>query len=166
MAERGTKLQKQAIEFEKNGVFMYLEAAGETNNPLARRLFYSLAIEEIEHITWIEDRLSENALPEKGDILEEKIKHLFQSLKEIQIKEESDNVESLEKAMQMERKGRDLYKSLRDQAVSEGEREFFRRLVAEEERHLTSLENVYSYLTESEDWFHNTEANTWNWMNL
>lgn len=166
MVKRQSELQKKAISFEKKGVSMYLHAADQTNNPLARRLFYSLAIEEIEHITWIEDQLPQVSPESSEGVIEEKVKAVFASLREKEIRKDSDNVAALEKAMEMEKQGRDLYQSLRDEATTEDEKDFFRRLVVEEEKHLTSLENVYHYLTDSSDWFHSTESQTWNWMNL
>lgn len=165
MAKKLSVLQKKAIEFEKNGVHMYLEAAEKTENPLARKLFYSLAIEEIEHISFIEERLKADSMTGDEEKIEGKIKAVFHSLEEKEIKEDSDNVEGLEKAMEMERRGKDLYLGLRDEAETEEEKAFFTKLVKEEERHLESLENVYHYLTDADDWYHSTESNTWNWMN-
>lgn len=165
MAKQLSLLQKKAIEFEKNGVYMYLEAAGKTENPLARKLFYSLAIEEIEHISFIEEKLKADSIAIDDDNIEKRIKEVFQSLEKKEIREDSDNVEGLEKALEMEKKGKELYLSLREEAKEEEEKAFFTKLAKEEERHLESLENVYHYLTDADDWFHSTESNTWNWMN-
>lgn len=166
MGKELSMLQKQAIQFEKNGVYMYLEAAEKTKNPLARRLFYSLAIEEIQHISFIEDQLKSPTSKAGEKQIEEKIREVFHSLGEKEIREDSDNVEALEQAMEMEKKGKELYLSLKKEAGDEGEKAFFGKLVEEEEIHLLSLENVYHYLTDSVDWFHANESQSWNWMNL
>jgi len=166
MTELGSA-RERAIEFEKSGVEMYLKNADKTANPLARNLFYSLAIEEIEHIMFIEKQID----PSEGlaigeDNVQQKMKLVFNSLEEEDIEQDSDNVAVLELAMKLEEKGKSLYIDLRDGAESEEEKKYFTTLIKEEERHLEALKNVHSYLTKTSDWFHGDERSTWNWMNI
>ena len=43
-----------ALEFERLGAQMYLELAAQTDNPLGKKLFYSLATEEVDHARQID----------------------------------------------------------------------------------------------------------------
>ncbi len=165
MEKNLSSAQIKALDFERRGVKMYLEAAKKTTNPLARRLFYSLAKEEIDHMTFIEDLKGEDLNVEE-EIIESRIKEIFFSLEEREIKRDSDNVEALEGAIKMEEKGKLMYMELRDNSTTEEEKTFYSKMVEEEDHHLSSLQNVHSYLTDSADWFHSTESSTWNWMNI
>ncbi|NLY10722.1 MAG: ferritin family protein [Firmicutes bacterium] len=158
-------LQKQAIKFEKHGSIMYLEFAEQTANPLVRRLFYQLALEEIQHIQVIEDK-TEGIGEISVDVshVEQNIKDAFSRLTKDGVKSDADNVEGLEKAMQLEREGIQLYEGLRDNAKTEAEKKFFQFLVDQEAKHLAALQNVYHYLTNNSDWFHGSETEVWNWL--
>lgn len=162
-----------AINFERKGVTFYMELAAQTENRLGRRLFYTLAKEEVDHILTIESisrqiQRQETANVEgsvKQDNLEEEMKHYFQAftVKDLQEKKHS-NIEGYEMAMDIEQRGYEMYKKFYEQAQGEQEKEFFKMMMEEEQNHFSALQNVYYYLTSSSDWFSETESRVWNWM--
>ncbi len=165
------KTVQAAINFERRGVNFYLELASQTKNRLGRRLFYSLAGEEISHILTIEDmaqQLEERKIissESSGEKLEGKIRNYFQSLaREKLIENRMDNLEGYEMAMQIENQGYEMYKNFQAEAGSEYEKNFFTRMMEEERKHYEALQNVYYYLKSPDDWFSESESRVWNWM--
>lgn len=159
---------QQALDFEEKGATFYQAKAGEAANPLVKRLFLALAIEENQHQLRIQEIYhalqSDGPWPEAtgASTLQEVIRSLFSNLSAAERKV-SDNVEALVMAMEMERKGYAMYQEAMQ--GSEGvEQRFFRSMMAEEGAHLEALENVYYFLTDTEDWFASEESKVWNWM--
>ncbi|MGB9813034.1 MAG: ferritin family protein [Thermovenabulum sp.] len=162
---------KKAIEFERKGFEFYKKIAGEITQPLAKRLFESLAEQEKEHIRSIEDIFEKGSFEEghkelsDGKKMEDEIKKVFYELEEEKRKIPLDHVEGYKLAMELEKKGYEMYKEFFQNAEGK-EKEFFERLMEQEKEHLESLDNVYRYLTESEVWYSEEESKVWNWMNM
>lgn len=169
-----TNALKISIDFEKKGVGLYLELAGKTKNLLTRRLFYSLARQEIEHILKFEDIYetlrNENKWPtwtvEEGEKIEFIIKEFFSRAKKDPSIKAAGNVRGLELAMEMEKKGFRMYEKFLEKAVNVNERLFYKELLKQENQHYEALANVHLYLTQTSDWFTEEESRIWNWMNL
>jgi rubrerythrin len=165
---------KISLDFERRGVDFYLNTAKKTKNPLARRLFHSLAIEEIQHIMKFED-IYENLKEQKkwprwtvaeGKKLEVIIKDFFAAARKDKTICLADNIKGLELAMEMEKKGYRMYEEFLEKAADENEKIFYRELLKQESKHYEALANVHSYLTNTGDWLEEEESKTWNWMNL
>ncbi len=165
---------KISLDFERRGVEFYLNTAKKTKNPLARRLFHSLAIEEIQHIMKFED-IYENLKKEKkwpcwtvveGKKLEQVIKDFFAMAKKDKSICLADNVKGLTLAMEMEKKGYRMYEEFLEKAADENEKIFYRELLKQENAHYEALANVHSYLTHTGDWLEMEESKIWNWMNI
>ncbi len=171
MSEQFPEVIQQALDFEEKGASYYQNKAKEAKNPLVKRLFLSLAVEENEHQMRIHEiyqaMKTGQDFPEAstGHSLEDSIRDFFKSLSQSELKLE-DNVEALTVAMDLERTGYAMYQDAADKSSTNAEKEFFKAMQKEERDHLTALENVYYFLTDTEDWFANEEAKVWNWMNL
>lgn len=163
-----------ALDFEVKGAGMYLKLATATGNPLGKKLFYSLALEEIEHAKKVDDihsRLKEKAGWEKSVLrmppsITAIMKGYFRESKRAELKRPADNLAGYELAMKMERESYKTYNEFRDAAKSEVEKEFYQLLMDQEKEHLDAIVNVYSYLTNTDDWLQEQESKVWNWMNL
>lgn len=162
---------REALAFEEKGAEYYQEQARKAENQLVKRLFLSLAVEENQHQLTIQEIYQAmqdgRKLPNqrKGARLQETIGSFFANLSEEERKW-SDNVEALVLAMDLEKKGYAMYQKAAERTTDSGEKEFFRAMQVEEGEHLEALENVYYYLTDSEDWFAQEESKVWNWMVL
>ena len=160
--EKGMKFAK---EFEKNGTNLYIELGMKAENLITKKLFYSLAKQEIEHLETIEDYfLTKNyEKPEELDI-EEEMKRFFSNLKE---KEKTETqLDGYKIALEVEKNGYSHYERFYKEAKDEKEKQLFKFLMEQEKSHIDAIVNIYSYLTETGDWFEKEESKTWNWMNM
>ncbi len=161
-----------AVNFERKGVSFYMELASQTENRLGRRLFYTLAKEEVEHILIIDDirrKLDKGEAlgqdPLMKTTIEEQMKEYFSAFKVEQLQEKKmSNLDGYEMAMDIENKGFEMYDKFFREAEDEKTRDFFKKMKEEEKRHFDALQNVYYYLTDRDHWFSETESKVWNWM--
>jgi rubrerythrin len=162
---------KKAHDFEKESVELYLDAGEKTGNQLARKLFYSLAKQEVDHILKVFEigEVLQGESPgqgyEENAAIEKEIKVFFTSHRKSELKKDMSNIEGLESGIELEKKGYRMYEKFMNEAESEAEKKFFRLLMEEETQHLNALENVYNFLTGPGDWFEREESKVWNWMN-
>jgi len=160
------KFVKKAMDFEKAMVSFYLEKGYSASNLLVQKLFLELAKQEIDHLVFILE------FPVAGDTVktmqtgevEESIKEFFLRWQPVRERQETDNIEALTTAIEMEQAGLTMYREI-VQNSAESDRLFFTQLLQQEKQHLESLQNVHFYLTGTGDWFEEEESRRWNWMN-
>ncbi|ADL07004.1 DUF892 family protein [Thermosediminibacter oceani] len=161
---------EKALNFEKEGFEFYKKIAAEMQNPLAKRLFESLAEQEKEHMKKIKeiyeslDFAASSNQPATAAGIEEELKKIFFELEESRRKMPLDHLEGYKLAMEMEKKGYNMYREFTQTAASESEKKFFEALMQEEKEHLNSLDNVYRFLTDTPTWYSEEESRVWNWM--
>lgn len=163
-----------ALEFEQKGVALYLRLAAETSNELGKKLFYTLAGDEVQHARKIDSMFGE--LKKKNGAagldtvtlpgVTELIKTFFAAADTAYLKKNVGNIEAYEIAMKMEREGYATYQEFSAMATSSQEKEFFNYLLSQEKEHIDAIANVYAYLTDIGDWLQEDESRTWNWMNI
>ncbi|GAB6062659.1 ferritin family protein [Deferrisoma palaeochoriense] len=140
-----------AVKFESDGRDFYLQAAERVGNPLAKAVFQALAEDELDHIRRVREIYEElkskpgwpdtAAMVARASGVEDAFARAAREL-DRQVAPDADAVEALEKAAEMERKGLDFYRNRLAQASCDAEAEFYRRLVAEEEVHLRTIERA------------------------
>jgi len=163
---------KGAVNFERKGVSFYMELASQTENRLGRRLFYTLAKEEVEHILIIDDirrKLDRGEELGKAPLMkttiEDQMKQFFSAFNAEQLQEKNaSNLDGYELAMEIENKGYEMYDKFLNEAEDEKAKTFFQKMKEEEKRHFDALQNVYYYLTSRDHWHSETESEVWNWM--
>lgn len=161
------KSMKFALEFEKNGAIFYINMGLKAGNIITKKLFYTLAGQEIEHLENIESFIINeqyNKVERNEDEVENEIRSFFGSLNKKNRLEHNLDVYNM--ALEMEKKGYLQYEKFYNEAKNEKEKEFLKFLMAEEKKHMEAIINVYSYLSETDDWFQKEESKVWNWMNL
>lgn len=163
-----------ALDFEIKGTLLYLKLAKKTKNILGKRLFYSLASQEIDHAKKV-DEIYEMIKKNKGweaspsgnlPTVESIFRDFFKKSEKIDFKKDSENMSGYKVAMEMEEKGYKAYGNFFNGAASIPEKNFFKQLMVQEKEHLDSLRNVYYYLTNTGDWFREDESRIWSWMNI
>lgn len=179
MAERDEKMLewlKVALDFENEGLLFYTKAASESSNVLSRRLFRTLAGQEIEHAKKIEEIYGlveggkELPPPERLKKIgahvdvEKDIREFFGTTDRGSLRKDMGNVEAMEMALAIEKKSYNLYSEQLKDATNASEEEFLKALRDEEKKHIDALDNVYYYLTDPEMWFSGDESRVWNWM--
>jgi rubrerythrin len=156
------EILEKAIHFEETGMAFFKERAQNAPSQLERNLFQSLAKDEAGHkahlVKMRDDLLAANSV----DVLQQAADHDHAAPREIFEKAladssdpyeaESDELEIIKGAMDIERNGYAMYSSAVDQVTSERAKEIFRHLAAEEQNHYSLLKNTYDYLSEPEAW--------------
>ncbi len=144
-----------AIEFETDGRAFFLEAAKKTSDYFGRIIFNSLAEEELDHVERIKaiDRSLRNSgqWPSEEDHAEKHRENIFEEARmhmDKTVEDRTDDLQAVKVAMDLEEKGYRFYSDLAAHAVDSREKEFYRRLAAEEKRHLQILEYTWSTLVE------------------
>lgn len=156
-----------ALLFEELGEKFYRQLATETDNPLSKKLFFSLAEQEKYHAEMIKN-YQVNKKYEKivFDSIEETVRSIFAELGKELIGKDVDHIAGIEKAMEMEKEGYDLYTEAYNSTQDPDDRAFLMFLIEMEKEHYEGLANLHYYYTDNGNWIAEDEAQVWNWMNL
>ncbi|MGI6595642.1 MAG: DUF2202 domain-containing protein [Elusimicrobia bacterium] len=156
-----------AREFERDGAIFYIEMGMKADNIITKKLFYTITRQEIEHLEAI-DSFIINGLhrnyEDSGEKVEIEMRDFFKKLKAKGVSE--SHLQAYETAIDMEKRSYQLYERFYHEAKNDEERNFFNFLMSEEKKHLDAFVNVYSYLSDTDDWFQQEESKVWNWMNI
>ena len=155
-----------AIRMETSGQEYYLKAGRESNNELGKKLLESLSTEEAIHRQKFEkiyDTIrSQKAWPvitfQPGRA--EGLRTIFARATEelcSTVRVLSTELGAIEKAMEMENKTYDFYKSQEEKTSYDAEKDFYQSLAAEERGHYLVLLDYYEYLKDPAGWFVNKE---------
>lgn len=160
---------RQAMDMEEQGRRHYEELVAKTVNPLAKRLFQELAMDEERHAERFREILHQDVLGEltpfrEPGSLENTVQQYYQSLDHGERKQPFDQVSGLEAAMRMEKASQDRYAGLAGEATDPQLARFFDLLTEEEYGHFLALANVHLYLTRTGMWFDIEDSKKWNWM--
>ncbi len=147
---------------EIDGKEFYLKASQESSNELGKKLLESLAAAEDLHRQKFEeiyDAIRNKKawpvialLPDGGKGL----RTIFaRALEEMGTSAKAADTElnAIAKAIDMETKNYDFYKSQEEKANHDAEIEFYRSLAAEEREHHLTLLDYYEYLKDPASWF-------------
>ena len=155
-----------AIQMEIDGKEYYQKASRESGNKVGKELFEWLAAEEDKHRQRFEDIYDAikkqkawpevNIQPRKGEILDTLF---FEAMRVAgtQVKAASAELDAIAKAMDMETKTENFYKSQGGEAVYDAERKLYMSLAAEERGHYLALVDYREYLVDPAGWFRKAE---------
>jgi rubrerythrin len=163
---------RTALDIEHKGATAYIDAGNKTKHPLAKRLFYRLAQEEIDHILKIEDIFQSiegkkpwpDWQPAPAGKIETSIRAFFVQVGRDTASKPLDNVQVLKMAMELEKQSYKIYADMEKSNADERVQRFSKELKKQETEHYEALENIYRFLTGTKDWFQETEGKVWNWM--
>jgi len=145
----------EAVKFESDGRDFYLRAAEQAQDPLAKAIFLSLAEDEKDHVRRVREIYEElKDKPGWPDVSSMVARHsgVLDAFEEASarrveaVAKDASAGRALRTAQEMEKKGLAFYRDRLSRASCDAEAEFFRRLVAEEEVHLATLEKVLAEL--------------------
>ncbi len=150
----------KAIAFEEEGMAFFLDRAENAPSTLERNLFSSLAKDEAGHkahlVRMRDDILKTetlDALPAVDEDHITNVRGIFEnSLEQVQDPYEYQNeeLEILQGAMEVERKGYHLYNNAAQQVTNTQAKAIFEHLADEEQNHYTLLKNTYDYMADPE----------------
>ncbi|HUT79080.1 MAG TPA: ferritin family protein [Polyangia bacterium] len=154
-----------AIRNETAEMEYYLVEARRSGNPVAKRLFETLAGDEQEHMTrlralhvrliadgsWPEDVTIEVAGTNIKQVLENFGRNLETAV------HDGDDIAALNKGIEFERNGSKLYNDLAAACRNLQEQRFFRFLAGIEREHMLSIQDSLFYLEDPQGWFEEQE---------
>ena len=159
----------ESVRFEKEGRDYFLESAKKAKNEATTKIFEQIAEEELQHIKVINtvyDRMKETGSWDESTSDYKGYKGNKNRFVEIaravptKIKVSSDDVQALEHAMEIEKKGKALYQAKAAETDIEFEKKFFTFLAEEEEGHYLSFLDSCEYLADPEAWLEQKEKIT------
>ncbi len=141
---------EEAIRFETDGREFFLKAAEKAKGYFVKTIFQIIAEEELVHIKKIKQIYGDPVAPEKQPIYpvaEEKsnLQNIFQQAKEKMDQSDlinTDEIEAIRLAIQLEIKGHDFYDRLAKEATGDFEKAFYQELAQAEEIHFSVLRQM------------------------
>jgi rubrerythrin len=153
-----------AIRLEEDGLKFYREIAAKTKNLLTKKMFESLADDELKHIEWIKNLAPDiSRSAEFNEKTFKRLKSIFSDLPK-SIKEEAvatkDDIKAIDIAYSMEIKSKLEYQRFADESDDKEIKNLFIILADIERFHAELLSNSKEYLNHPGDWFMQEEG----WM--
>ena len=145
-----------AIQMEHDGEVFYSEAAANTQNPLGKQMFESLAADERRHGQIVRAIAEGMGAAMEGDMPKQRLVTLFSQLGSqlaAELGAEPDDSKVIEKAIDMEQASVQLYQEQAGKAQAEAHRALYQRLAQEESQHIEILRNTLAYLNDTGHWF-------------
>jgi len=144
-----------AIRMETDAMKFYKDAAQRTSHPMGRRMFEGFIRDEARHLRMLEDILKGLEIDPHVQSFQD-VRTIFSDLKDQmmeRISATTDEKEAIKIALEMEKKGYEFYQEAVQKAEDPKEKKLFEVLVQEEERHYQILNNTYSFLEDTGNWF-------------
>lgn len=161
---------KAYIQTEIEGHRFYQMAAERTENALGKKMFLSLANDELEHARKLSSEyrsvseagrwLTVEELSQQGREGAQESFPVFPSDEQrisALIPEGSDDLQALTIAINIEKESYQQYARAAAEASDEAAKALFQRLMVEENRHLKIVESSYEYLADTGSWFQDIE---------
>ena len=155
-----------AIQMEIDGKEYYRRASQKSGNRVGKELFEWLAAEEDKHRQRFEAIYSSikrekawsevDTQPVKGEILKTLFSETMRAVGP-NVKMATVELDAIAKAMEMETKSHEFYKSQGEEAVYDAERKLYTSLAAEERGHYLALVDYREYLIDPAGWFRKIE---------
>ncbi|MFO8073910.1 MAG: ferritin family protein [Polyangia bacterium] len=154
-----------AIQNERTERQFYLNEAGRSQNPVAKRLFETLAEDEEEHerrLTGLHEKLtSDGSWPEHVpiELADTNVKSVLDGIarKQETVAHDDDDIAALNKAIEFEQKGSKLYADLAEECDNPAEKKFFSFLAGIEREHMLSIKDSLFYLEDPQGWLEDKE---------
>ncbi len=150
-----TDAVERAIKMETDAMKFYKAAGAKTSHPLGKRMFESLIKDEARHLRLLEEILKGLDIDPHVQCLGD-VRTVFSDLREQmmeRISATSDEKEAIKIALEMEKEGYNYYRDVAEKTENSREKKLFEVLTKEEERHYQILNNTYSFLEDTGNWF-------------
>jgi len=148
-----------AMEKEEFSENYYRELAGKTGNKGLKNILNMLADEEAKHYKVVQQMRKET--PEK--ITDTKVlanaKEVFQKMRESTEKFNFDisELQLYEKAKDIEQETKQFYLEKSDEVDNPGQKEIFKKLADQEQKHFIILENICDFVAKPQSFLENAE---------
>ena len=160
--EKCIEILGKAIAFEEEGIRFFTEKAQTSTSEVEKNIFDSLAEDEKGHKRYLVKLREDLTRSENLDPLETTEDHHDRAPREIfetaleTVKDpyvyNAEDLEILEGAMEVERKGYAMYSKAAAEMESPRAKALFEHLAVEEQTHFELLSNTYDYIKDPEGW--------------
>jgi len=155
---------RAAVQLERDGRAFYLDAAEKAASELTRKMFASLAADEVDHIAWIEKMMPDvDTATDANRDLYGRLSHIFAEVPDEErqkIVGSDDDVAAIHAALAIEKKAVDAYDKWQEEADELDVKKLCNLLTGVERFHIQVLQNTLEYLERPADWFMQEEQ--WN----
>lgn len=135
---------EMAVKMEDEGFRHYLEAIRKVDSKSAKEILRDAALDELEHKHQLEKALVEGHMKGEGELTRQvPTMNLTYVLAKKELRPNSDSREALAYAIHLENGSIDFYKRMAQGCSGAPMANLFQRLLADESRHLQSLEDLY-----------------------
>lgn len=151
-----SKAVDTAVRMETDAMKFYHEASQRTSHPFARRMFEGFIKDENRHLKMLTEILRGLDLKIEKKRPKSEIKTVFSELKEqmmSRISASTDEMDAVKVALDFEAKGYEFYRKAAVDATDDKEKKLFSALADEEQDHYSILQNTYTFLKDTGDWF-------------
>ena len=146
-----------AIQLERDGRKFYHDAAERASSEIARKMFESLAGDEVRHIEWIKSvSPGENTAGSVNRALYGRLSGIFKDASETVRKAAAtceDDINAMRLAIEMEERSAAAYATWAEESETADVRELCEMLADVERFHRELIENSIEYLERPGDWF-------------
>ena len=160
--EKTLEALKTAIQMEIDGKEFYLKASSESKNEMGRKLLETLAKEEDYHrrkfeeiyaviekkMGWPKIEFETSEGKQLRTIFSEMMPRISTEKETLQ-----SEIDTVQKAMDMESESRDFYNRQRENSVHIAEKQFYEKIADEERHHFLVLLDYFEYLKDPAAWF-------------
>jgi len=149
-----------AMQMEKDGEKFYREIAGKSKDAGLKKIFNTLADEEVIHYNTFKSLHEKTAAKAVESNVLEKAKNIFAEMKTkggLQVSDDTAQVEAYKKAMKAEEEAYTFYEKKAAEATVEAEKNILLTFAREERRHYRLLENVIEFVSRPEQWLEDAE---------
>ena len=149
-----------AMQMEKDGEQFYREIADKTDDPGLKRIFNTLADEEVVHYNTFKKLFEKSGAEAVESNIRDKAKNIFAEMKEsggMKITVDTAQTEAYKKAMEAEKDAYSFYESKAGEVDDPNEKQILLTFAREERRHYRLLENVLEFVSRPESWLDNAE---------
>ncbi len=145
-----------AIKMETDAIAFYEESANKANHAFGKEMFKGFVKDEKRHLAMLQNLFKGLGLKEDFASPKAEIKTVFSMLKD-QMMQRAEAIQSemdaVKIALDMEKAGFDFYKKAAADAPTPEEKKLFDRLVLEENDHFSILNETYTFLENTGQWF-------------
>jgi rubrerythrin len=148
-----------AMEMEKTSEDYYRQLSGKTTNKGLSNILTMLADEEKKHVRIVEQMQQKTPpIMTKTDVLAN-ARDIFKKMRESaeNLNLEITELQLYEKARDIEKKSRQFYLEKADEVAEASQREIFKKLAAEEQKHLALLQGICEFVAKPQWFLENAE---------
>jgi rubrerythrin len=145
-----------ARKMETDAIVFYREAAEKTSHVVGKRMFNSIMEDEKRHLRLLDSILEGMDIDVDELNPMDNIMSVFEEMRDEmsgKVQATADETDVLKIAMEMEKNGYELYRKSAIDASGSKEKNLFKALASEEEKHYEIFSNTLSFLNDSGNWF-------------